>query len=188
MISNKFIISVAIAILVVLFNVYLVNVVTGYDKRPEYPDYPRTPIAYPKNGLNEEEIAIANEERDIDKQKYDEEYKIIKAERDKLAFRRHIGLLIMGIVNIVISILVTNTYIKNGIGVAGLITLIFATGSYWTRYNDKVRLGVVTAGLVIFLFIAARMYGAFRAGDKYNVFDIGFIIGRRSNPSVSLDS
>ena len=175
-IGNKIILPGAISILLIMFNIYLVNVVTGYDKRPEYPTYISPYPKLPSNMVNAED-SNTYEEMELERMKYDEEYAAVKERREKLAFRRHLGLLTIAIIDIIISILISNTYIKNGVGLAGLITLLFATGSYWTLYSDKIRLAVVSIGLIIMLFLAVRLYSARKSGEGYNVFDIKFLTG-----------
>lgn len=177
---NDWIVPGAIAILATMFNFYSVNIVTGYDKRPKYPSYPsiKSRIFYGPGVPMSEEAMAEKQEDEAAMDIYNKEYARVSAIIDELSFKRHLGLLIMGILNIVLSIVINNVYIKNGFGVSGLLTLIFATGSYWTKYTDKARLAIVTVGLVIIMFLAMRMFGYYQTGESFNVFDIKFIVGK----------
>lgn len=150
---SNFYISCGIAILLVMFNVYFINVVTGYDKKPDYPDYPFdncTPIYH-----SEKPDPTCEEKLAIKKHKYDG----VKIVREKLEYRRHLGLLVMGIINLVLAMLINTPYISTALGISGLITLIFATGTFWSKYNDKARLCIVTTGLVIVIYMTYRLFG-----------------------------
>ena len=144
--SSNFYLSAGIAILLVMFNVYFTNVITGYDKRPEYPEYPYT--------------CLGNSHTDTEcEAKYDSKkanYDAVKNVRETLEYRKHIGLLIMGILNLVLAMVIKNPLVNTALGLSGIITLIYATGLYWTKYNDKARLGIVTVGLVVIIYMSMR--------------------------------
>ena len=167
--SSNFYVSCGIAILLIMFNVYFVNVVTGSDRKPEYPDYPYdscTVYDYSNGHSSSRKDQECEEKVAVKKQKYD----AIKHIREKLEYKRHLGLLVMGILNLVLAMLINTPYVSTALGISGLITLIYATGTFWTKYNDKARLCIVTTGLVIVLYMTYRVFGkemgAFNFGMK----------------------
>ena len=125
--TKKVYVPLGIAVLLVMFNVYFINVMTGYDRRPEYCYMNCNPV---------------NENL-----------------RDSLDYYRHLGLLIIGILNLVMAMLVNISYVSTALGISGLITLIYATGGYWNKYDDKMRLVIVTLGLGLVIYMAYRVFG-----------------------------
>jgi hypothetical protein len=145
---TNFSMSVGTAVLMVMFNVYFTNVLTGFDKKPQYPEHSlfSCESEYNKDPLCPEK-----------KRKYDE----VKVVIEGLEYKRHIGLLIMGILNLVIAMLVKNPLVRNALSISGLLTLVYATGTFWSKYDDKTRLGVVTLGLAIIIFMTTKYYSQF---------------------------
>jgi len=136
------IITIALTILGTMFNVYAVNVLTGYKNKPDYywPSY------------NSLEISV--EERQIDSIKRAKNKELI----EKYDYNRNIGLLVIGVLMIILSLVIKNPYIRNGLGIAGLLTILYGTTCNWYRYNDNLKLGIVTASIVIVGFMAMRIY------------------------------
>jgi hypothetical protein len=125
------------AILFTMFNTYFSNVVTGYSNRPEYKycDFDKT-----KDYACEETNKL----------------------RDMYAYKKNVSMLVMGIICIVASIMVTQQFVGPALALSGIFTLIYATGQYWSKYNDKQRLGIVTAGLVIIIFMTSKYLPALK--------------------------
>lgn len=140
---NDYVILPAISILGTLFNVYAVNVLTSYNKKPEY--Y-KSKCTFARE-CNEEELRLD----EINEKMHNN----IRKSFDR---KKNIGLLLIGIIMIILSLLIKNPYIRTGFGIAGLMTIIYATLINWSDYNDKLRLVMITIGLLFISYIAIKVY------------------------------
>lgn len=132
MMETDTVITIAIVLLLVLFNIYFSNVITSQSDVPEHPSYPFECNSSEKG----------SEECKMKIKEYEETKKVI----EKYSFNFNISLLILGILNVVLYMLMDNG-LNLGFGIAGIITILYATILNWSRYNDKVKLGIVTVGL-----------------------------------------
>lgn len=140
---HDYIIIPTISILGTLFNVYAVNVLTSFNKKPSY----YKSVCTYKQVCSEEELRIDNINRNT--------HNNIRKSFDH---KKNIGLLLIGIIMIILSLLIKNPYIRNGFGLAGLITIIYATIMNWIDYDDKIRLVIITIGLIFISYIAIKIY------------------------------
>lgn len=140
---HDYIIIPTISILGTLFNVYAVNVLTSFNKKPEY--Y-KSNCTY-KRKCNTEELRID----DINRKMHDNI-------RKSFDHKKNIGLLLIGIIMIILSLLIKNPYIRNGFGIAGLFTILYATIINWPDYDDKLRLVIITIGLIFVSYSAIKIY------------------------------
>lgn len=149
---------VAVMIMLVLFNFYFVNVVTSQESKPELPPYPFAQITMCNlndKGCNSIGSDLEHEEK---MRKYEE----VKGIRDQYNYNRNVGLLVIGIVNILIFLVLDHS-IGSSFGLAGILTVLYGTMLNWSRYNDKTKLGITTAGLASVFFIFSR-------GSKVKLF------------------
>jgi hypothetical protein len=133
-----YLISVSIAILLSMFDVYAANVLTGYDKltNPYCSYFVGTKVEV------EEEAACL-----IKRQNY-----------DNVEYWRHLLLLMFGIITVLASIIFVKTNsVKLGVGFAGIITLLIAFITYWSKYGDRAKLFITGVG-VICIVAAAIAY------------------------------
>lgn len=161
---NSMIIIFAIIILSVLFNIYAINVLTDYKNKPN------RPYCFPLGDKNLTEERLEENEK-CHKEK-EEKMALIK----KYDFNRHIGLLGIGFACIFFAIIINNSYIKTGLGTSGLFTLLYGSLLYWSYYDDKARLGIISTGFILMLYIASRVFSMRDFKGDYNYFDITFLI------------
>lgn len=171
---QSLIITLAIGILAILFNVYAANVITGYDDRPEHPKYPESPKPL---GSGATWTPEETKKYEVEKLKYKEEIADHNKIMDALSFKKHITLLIAGIIMVIIAVIIPNDYVKNGLGFAGVLTILYSTFLYWGKYSDKIRLLIVGLGLMVLIFVAIRLFNSYQQNKDIKLFDISFLIG-----------
>lgn len=94
-----------------------------------------------------------------------EEYKLQQAcwnkrakLQDTINFKKHIFLLIIGLVAVIASGLIKTKSTKMGLGLGGLLSLLYAISTHWYHYNDRTRLAILGISLIIFFVLSIRLY------------------------------
>ena len=122
------ILAAVIAILLIIFNIYLVNYVSDniINKSTVQP-VKRNPLDY---------LSI---DRTNDSSKV-------------------IGLYIVGIIAIIISLFITNSAIKYGLLIGGILTILYGFFRDWSQRNELYKLIIFAVGLIVVIYMAYRLY------------------------------
>lgn len=141
--DRQLLLTTGMAILGMMFNVYAVNVITGYKNRP---DYYISKCGYEKK--------CSSEERDIDNNNRASVDKV----RNDFYSKRNNYLLLIGIVMLVSSFFIKIPCVRNAFAIAGILTILYVTMLNWYKYDDKFRLIVVSLGMASLIYIAYKIY------------------------------
>lgn len=103
--------------------------------------------------------------------------KLMKEEQERekkhkaMELKNHIMMVGTAIVSLIVSTFITAAPIKGGIGVGGLILLIWSTYEYWNNYKNDTKLIITGVGLAIIILAA---WGLYKKGNISDAFTMEF--------------
>lgn len=77
---------------------------------------------------------------------------------DKLDTTKFIMLMVIGILGIIIGGMIKTKATKIGIGLGGVITIIYAISMYWGHMDEKVKVIVTGLGLALLIYLSIKLY------------------------------
>lgn len=66
--------------------------------------------------------------------------------------------MVMGIMFIIISLFINNRFVRDGFALGGILTLLYSNVLNWSKFDDKKKLGIITAGLGSVIYMGVRVY------------------------------
>lgn len=90
-------------------------------------------------------------------------------ERQKIEFKKHIMLIIIAIIGIVLSGVVSVKSTKLGLGIGGLITLVYAMLMYWRHYDEGARVAILGASFLFVIWLSVRLYKVKNVADVFTM-------------------
>ena len=90
---------------------------------------------------------------------------------NKLDTNKFIFLIVIGIFGIIIASMIQTKATKVGIGIGGIITIIYALLMYWSHINEKIKVVITGLGLVLLIYLSIKLYKTKSLVDLFQ-FDI----------------
>jgi hypothetical protein len=78
----------------------------------------------------------------------------------KLDTTKFIMLMVIGILGIIAGGMIKTKATKIGIGLGGIITIIYAISMYWNHIDEKVKVIVTGSGLALLIYLSIKLYQA----------------------------
>lgn len=163
MFSQEVILVVSIAILYSYFFKKLADVVVGQheidtmcDKYYDYKLYPS--YGFFTNRPNRQPTA---EESQKDEQKRKEEEacrKVQKESREQADTKKFYVLLAAGVLGVIVASQLKIPAASVGIGIGGVLSVLYATYVYWSHFNEVMKLGAIGFSLVSLLYTSVKLY------------------------------
>lgn len=87
----------------------------------------------------------------------------------KIEFKKHVMLIIIAIIGIVLSGVVSVKSTKLGLGIGGLITLVYAMLMYWRHYDECARVAILGASFLFVIWLSVRLYKVKNVADVFTM-------------------
>lgn len=129
--KTETVISIAIAIMVFFFNLYLTNVIFGDEDKLSTLFLADVPVA-------------VREARNMAK--------------DRLKMNKFNFKFILGIVFILSALVVKNNFVRDGLALGGILTLTITNIMNWNEFDDVKKLGIISIGLASIIYVGTRVY------------------------------
>lgn len=96
---------------------------------------------------------------------YDERSKLL----EPIDFKKHLTLVIVGIIGIILSGVIKAKAPKVGLGLGGLLTLIYGLFVYWKNYKDTTKLIILGISFIVLILLSIRLYSIDSIVDIFNI-------------------
>lgn len=144
-------IATAIGIMVLFFNIYATNVFTNNNDNEDY-----SFIGYYHSYSRSPRMDVKKYREDMKKQA--DERRLKQIEKERKDYNRFIARMVMGIMFIIISLFINNRFVRDGFALGGILTLLYSNVLNWSKFDDKKKLGIITAGLGSVIYMGVRVY------------------------------
>lgn len=93
-------------------------------------------------------------------------------EKNAAEFNKHVILILIGLMGVFSACFVHTHSTKLGLGLGGILTLLTALMTYWSKYNENMKLVILGVSLSIFVYLSARLYDIKNIEDLFS-FEMG---------------
>lgn len=103
---------------------------------------------------------------------YNKCYNERRVKLDNLDTKKFIILMVIGILGTIVGGIIKTKATKIGIGLGGIITIVYAISMYWGNMNEKVKVLVTGTGLALLIYLSIKLYQTKSLVDVFQ-FNIG---------------
>lgn len=91
------------------------------------------------------------------------------AKRDQVGLNKHLILIGIAFASIIISVAISSKVTKSGIGLGGLLLLVYTLVTYWRKYGDNMRLAIIGVSLLLTILISTKMNKLESVSDIFTI-------------------
>lgn len=83
--------------------------------------------------------------------------------------KKHVILVVIALFGIILSGFIKTKSTKLGLGLGGLITLIYTITMYWDNYDETIKLVILGCSFLIVLWLSVRLYSINNIADIFTI-------------------